>query len=378
MSGTRRHLSDPPGMNQAVIVPGNADPDGFVELARTQKGRLFKKQILHMNSEFVHPNLPGKKIKVDENLAAALSKNFEKGYCDIVQVPIVDGKNAHVEDPLRNVGEVVGIEHDDKGIYAIIDARKEEYAEELGKTLIGASAMMHMDYVDTKTGDHVGPTLLHVAVTNRPYITNLGDFEEVVKLSADTLIDETPAILQDAADLQEEQMNKDELLAVLKSEHGIDVAALQAAANKDTTAELTAALSNVLKEAGVVSLSNADEDTIGIKDIAEAVVELSGEKVQLEKTVESLVKQADELRLTNATKEIEDYIKAGRILPKQKEAMIALSMEDRETFELLLPDEPLVSLSADGVTTHEATDSQKYSDETERLLKLANDLSTGK
>lgn len=360
-----------------VIVPGADDPAGFVELARHQKGRLFKKQILHMNSEFVHPNLPGTKIKVDERLASALSRNFEAGYCDIVQVPIVDGKNSHNEDPLRNVGEVVGVEHDETGIYAIIDARKEEYAEELGKTLIGASAMMHMDYVDTKTGENVGPTLLHVAVTNRPYITKLSDFEEMVKLSADTT--DEPAVLLDAAEFQEEQqMNKDEMIAALK-EHGIDVPALQAAANKPAdTSALTAALSNVLKEAGVVKLSQTDEDELGIKDIAEAVVELSGEKLKLETTVKALVEEAEKVKLSAATKEVEGYVSQGRILPKAKVTMIALAMEDRESFESLLSDDPIVSLSADGVTVHEENDSPKYQEEINRLLELANSMQVNK
>lgn len=365
-------------MNGVVIVPGNRDPQGFVELARTQKGRLFRKQILHMNSDFVHPNMPGEKIHIDDEFATKLSENFERGVCDIVQVPIVDGKNSHNEDPLRNVGEVVGIEHDDKGIYAVIDARKEEYAEELGKTLIGASAMMHLDYTDTKTGKKVGPTLLHVAVTNRPYITNLSDFEEVVGLSADTLTNSDPALLtEETAELQEEKMDKDAMIAALKAEHGIDVAALQEAASGANTSELTAALSNVLKEAGVVSLSNADEDTIGIRDIAEAVVELSGEKVELEKKVQSLVEEAETAKLSNATAEVEALIKEGRILPKQKDDMIALSMENREMFDRLVPEQPIVSLSATGVTTHEESDSAKFAEETTRLLELANNL-TGK
>lgn len=368
--------------HNTVIIPGTQDPDGFVELAKTQKGRLFRKQILHMGKSFVHPNLPGEKITVDEKLAKALSDNFDAGYCDIVQVPIVDGANKHTEDPLRNLGQVVGVEHDDKGIYAIIDARDEGHADKLGKTLIGASAMMHMDYKDTASGKNVGPTLLHVAVTNRPYITNLEDFEEVVKLSADTITDE-PALLKDAEDLHEETetpMTKDEMIAALAADHGVDVAALQLAASKpaDTT-QITAALSAVLKEAGAVSLSNvADDETITLKDIAEAVVELSGEKVQLQETVKALVEEAGAVKLSAATKEVEDLISAGRILPKQKDVMIALAVEDRDSFEILLPDEPLVSLGADGVTVHEESDSAKFTQETERLLALANNFMSGK
>jgi len=136
-----------------VVMAGTGRRDEFVECAArpgvTPKGRLFRKQVLHWG-EFLHPNLPGKKIKVDKEFADKLIANFSNGACDIVQVPIVDGKNHHTEDPLRNIGEVVGLETDDKGIYAVIDARKQ--ADELGKTLIGASAFMNLDYEDKRTG----------------------------------------------------------------------------------------------------------------------------------------------------------------------------------------------------------------------------------
>jgi hypothetical protein len=165
-----------------VVMAGTGPRDEFVECAARPgvkpKGKLFRKQLLHWG-EFAHPNLPGKKITVDEAFADKLITNFSRGVCDIVQVPIVDDKNKHTEDPLRNIGEVIDLERDDKGIYALVDARSEKYASELGKTLIGASAMMNLDYTDTKTGEKVGPTLLHMAITNRPYITGLDAFDEV-------------------------------------------------------------------------------------------------------------------------------------------------------------------------------------------------------
>lgn len=365
-------------VNGSVILP--APRSEFVELARTAKGRLFRKQVLHMGS-FAHPSLPGKKVTVDEALAKTLVKNFHEGHCDIVQVPIVDAANKHVEDPLRNLGEVVDMDYDEKGVYVTLDARKKEYADELGKTLIGASAMMHMDYTDTKTGKKVGPTLLHVAVTNRPYITNLDGFDEIVAASADDS-GEAPIFLTDTTLPEENQMpTKDELLALLKSEHGIDVEALQAKADDDTAGdqqkELVSALSAVLAEAGVVSLSGGGtDDELDISDVAAAVIELSQEKMELAATVARLDEESSALKLSAADAEVSQMVRAGRILPAQKDAMLELKLSNPDMFERLVPDAPLIEMSARGVDVHDEPTSKKFDEEIARLSNLANESRT--
>lgn len=337
------------------VVMAGTGSDAFVELAagrpglkaKTQ-GRLFRKQILHMGA-FQHPKVPGKKIQVDEEFARTLVRNFQNGM-SIVQVPIVGGDNKHTEDPTRNVGEVIDLDYDEKGVYAYLDARNEEHAKNLGKTLIGASAMMHLDYEDTNTGEHVGPTLLHMAVTNRPYITKLAPFEEVVGLSADTSGEET--ILLGAVGNEEDDMPKtrDELVAELKSAHGIDVdELLTQSKNNDLTA-----LSNVLGE------------DLTVTDVAEAVVELSAKNADQATLIASLLEEQEAVRTERATAEVDALIRQGRVLPKQRNTMISLSMSDRDTFDALVPDESIVSLSEFGVTTHEVTNSQ--TSEVERYI----------
>lgn len=328
--------------------------DAFVELSAPRpglkskvQGKLYRKQILHLG-EFQHPKVPGKKIKVDENFAQTLVRNFQNGV-SIVQAPIVDGNNKHTEDPDRNLGEVIDLDYDEKGVYAYLDARDSTRADKLGKTLIGASAMMNLDYEDTRTGERVGPTLLHMAVTNRPYITNLSPFEEVVGLSVDTSNEET--VLLGAAELEEDDMPKsrEELIAELKSAHGIDV---------DALLENGMALSNVL----------GSESDLTVTDVAEAVLELSQTNAAQQEQIAALLAQNAEHRLSQATDEVDRLITEGRILPKQRDRMISLSMDDREVFEDLLPDTSLISLSEEGVTTHEVT--TKVTDEINRYLAL--------
>jgi len=357
-----------------VVVPAEQG-EGFVQLARSPQGRLYRKQILHVNGSFVHPKIPGKKITVTREMADTMVRNFHNGACDIVQVPLVDSQNKHVEDPLRNIGEVVDLEATDTGVYAVIDARKKEYADELGKTLLGASAMMHLDYTDTKTGNHVGPTLLHVAVTNRPYITNLSDFEEVIAASADNYGEDRPVVLSPATDTEEDSMDLDEMLASLKEEHGIDVLALQEKAKAPgqvDTAELVTALSAVLQDAGAMSLSNTDEDTVTIEDVANAVIELSQDKVALAETVAELKADNDEMKLSRVKAEVKGYVAEGRILPSQTEAMEELALTNREMFDKLLPGDAIIELSERGVTTHDEPQSQKLNEDIERLAALAN------
>src|SRR5204862_431120 len=57
-------------------------------------------------------------------------------------------------------------------------------AEDFGKTILGASAMLDLDYADVRSGQRVGPTLLHVAATNRPHLVDLEPYTDAVAASA--------------------------------------------------------------------------------------------------------------------------------------------------------------------------------------------------
>lgn len=365
---------------RAMITGPRTD---FLELARKPSGgKMFRKQILSFGS-VTHPNDPTKKLKFDRKMAERVVENFKNGVVDIVQVPVVDDKNRHSEDPLRNIGEVIDLAVEDDGLYGTIDVRKPEAADAIGKTLLGASAMLHLDYEDVRLGKKVGPTLLHMAITNRPYITNLKDFEAIAA-SADTE-DEKTIVLTDEeegnVEIDLSQVSREDLIEALREEHDVDVEALQSAAEAEEGApsgdELTAALANVLSEAGVIELSgDGENEAITIKDVADAVIELSNEKMTLEASVEALQKEAEERKAQAAADEVQSLIDDGKILPKQRDAMIKLAREDRETFEALVPEDSLVELSERGVTTHEAPDSEaqeKLKSEVDRYVELARE-----
>jgi hypothetical protein len=297
-----------------------------VALARSRRvqGKLFEKHILN-KGVLLHPKT-GEKIHIDDAFVRSMQDNFAKGVCDIVQVPLANDRNEHVEAPAANLGEVVGIRERDGKVYALIDARQD--ADKFGKTYLGASAFLSTNYTDTATGKKAGPTLLHVAVTNRPYVTGLEDYKEVLAASADN----TGEVVVLTPEPEETvPLTKEELLAQLKEQHGIDVEALQATAAAPAapdTAALTASVVEALKAGGYVQMT-ADPGQVSLSDVTAAVLELAGDN-------KGLRKEVDELKLAAAATEVDGYIDAGRLLPKARETAIEMALSNRPALESIL------------------------------------------
>lgn len=342
-----------------VYVPG--EDDTFVALSRTQSGRLFRKHILSKGTLF-YPGVKGGKVEVDDAFLASLSKNFNDKVCPIVQAPVVDGDNKHSEDPFRNIGEVVGFEVENGKGYAILDARDAKAADALGKTLLGASAMLSLDYTNTRTGQKSGPTLLHMAITNRPHLTDLDDFEEVLAASADS--SSKAVVLTAARNHKESTMDLDELIAVARDDFDIDIPELQkVAAGADAFAKLSADLQDKLNESGVLKLSadasaSADDIVAAVTSIVETNVALSADVADL--------KEAS--RTAKAEARVDELVAGGFITPAKRAANLKLLLSDAETFEELLPEKPLVALSAEsGQEFKEETHDETVNDEIARL-----------
>jgi hypothetical protein len=378
-------------VSDLVIIPSR-DSEAYselaearVELSRHSTGTLFRKHIL-TKGDLIHP-VTGKRIKIDDDFFNKVKTNFDNKVCPIVQVPLANDSNQHVEDPDRNVGEVIDVEVSGDKLYAVIDARRnaDKFKD---RTYIGASAMLSLDYVDTTTGSKAGPTLCHVAVTNRPYITNLEDYEEIVKASADNsdeavlltepVTEETetnPGSKEEPEVEEHKTMTKEELIAALKAEHGIDVDALQTEAAKpadtDPAAELSNKLVDALAERGVLNLSNTD--SANVEQVVGAVVELAKDNLELSNRIEKLELSSRE---TEASFAVKDKVRDGFIEPANEEAMVELYMTNKGLYEKLLPSEPIVNLSGKEIGTSVDADENKVEEldveaEALRLSQLA-------
>jgi hypothetical protein len=325
--------------NDIAIIPG-AGTEGFVQLSRTSQGVLFEKHILNPG-DLLYPDAPGGKLKIDDAFMDKMIDNFNKKVCDIVQVPIADKNNNHSEDPRDNIGEVVNLTKRDGKLYAQIDARDEDAAKKLGKTMLGASAMFATNYKDTSTDKRMGPTLLHVAVTNRPYVTNLEDYQQIgdlAKLSADG---NGEAVILTAPQSKEKKMTLDELKAELKADHNIDVDVLLSNKTEaDGKVELSNKITDALSEAGVITLSNGEKASADT--VIEAVANVAEKNVELSRKVDELLsgnaKAAAEQR-------VDGLVREGKVLPANKDAQVTLLLSNPELFEQLLPANPIVKLS---------------------------------
>jgi hypothetical protein len=371
-------------VSDLVIIPSRDDTaygemtEAAIELSRRSSGTLFRKHIL-TKGDLIHPTT-GARIKIDDGFIKKLKNNFDNKVCPIVQVPLANDSNAHVEDPDRNVGEVVDIEVTGEKVYAVIDARRnvDRFKD---RTYIGASAMLSLDYTDTNTGKKAGPTLCHVAVTNRPYITNLDEYEEIIKASADNS-DEAVLLTELATEesvdnegseeepKEEEHktMTKEELLAALKDEHGIDVAALQAATSEPAqNAELSNKLVETLTDLGVVKLS-AEQTSANVEQVVSAVVEIAKENVALSARVENLeVSNAE----NTAKFQVRNHIRDGFIEPSKEKSMITLFLTNEDLYNELLPAEPIINLSGKELGTSVEPDDKKIDIDAEaaRIVK---------
>jgi hypothetical protein len=339
-------------MGDLCIIPSPRNAEGYVPLSRSRQGRLFKKHILNLGQL----QYEGQVFDLDENWYSRLKHNFNTGVADIVQVPLADANNRHSEDPSRNLGEVVDVERDGNKVYAIIDARQD--ADKFGTTYLGSSAFLHMNYKDTSTQERVGPALLHVCVTNRPYITGLEDYQEVIEATAD----ETEDIIVLG---QETAVTKEELLEQLKAEHGIDVAALQAQAEAapDTT-QLTSAIMDALKDSGAgVKLSDGQLES---GDVVGAIVELAGKNEVLTDQVATLTRKA-------AEGEVDGYIKVGRLLPKSRNRAIEEILLGRGVEDFLAPEkEPYVKLNNQVGQAPPDGEQKQHENVDEEIMRLTN------
>jgi len=357
-----------------ILTPG-VKADGYLALGRSKSGTLFRKQILKAG-DLIHPTTK-QKIAIDADFRSKLARNFEDGVCDIVQVPLANDANEHVEDPDRNIGEVIGIDANDDGVWVTIDARSEGAAEKLGSTYLGASAMLALDYTDTQTGEQVGPTLLHVAVTNRPYVTGLEGFEQILAATSDGVPDEDMVLLTESESEEGDQPMDLEALKALAEEHGIDLSELsqapeasdeQLATLQASVDELAAAKTKEILSAALGEKAEGEEPAVpeGVDAEVAAILSAHTEQVaKLSASVESLVGDA-------VANEVDDYIKAGRLLPAKRDDYIALANKDMDTFRSIVPDTPIVALSKEkGADIPDGDLTSKTLSEEERSAEIA-------
>jgi hypothetical protein len=349
-------------MADLFIIPAGTGTEGYVELgSRGATGTVFRKHVLNLGP--LHYG--GKTYDLGDDFYSQLSRNFDNKV-SMTQVPIADANNKHTEDPLRNAGEIIGLERKDKKVYTLIDVRDPDVAQRIrDKRIMGASAMLSMNYEDTRTGRKVGPTLLHHCLTNRPHVLDLEPYEEIVAATSDSadMDFDTPIVL---ASEEPVELDKDELVRQLKDRFGVDVPALELAASAKL--DLTA-ITDALK--GTIGLTG---DSLTQSDVVGAIVELNAKNVALSEDVKRLNRK-------DAERTVQGFIDDGRLLPKSKDrAVQEILLNGPESLEdwLSPADAPFIRMNAQTGQSGEGDGQRKHDfdidKETERLASEANRL----
>ena len=143
-------------------------------------GTIYRKQLVKFG-EWENPDYPwfsdDPKMTLDEDWGNRVKENFDAGNLGSkVPVPL-----NHTDDVKANTGELVGVEVvDGDGLYGNLEIRDAQTIEDLDNGLIfDVSISFVWDLVRQDNGKHYGPTLLHVALVNTPYLIGMSSFEKV-------------------------------------------------------------------------------------------------------------------------------------------------------------------------------------------------------
>ena len=143
-------------------------------------GTTYRKQLVKFGV-WENPDYPwfsdDPKMTLDEAWAEQIVENFNAGNLGSkVPVPL-----NHTDDVKANTGEVVSLEIvAGDGLYGNLEIRDEDTIADLDNGLIfDVSISFVWDLVRQDDGKHYGPTLLHVALVNTPYLIGMSAFEKV-------------------------------------------------------------------------------------------------------------------------------------------------------------------------------------------------------
>lgn len=335
----------------------------FEEPSVALSNRLFRKQILRYG-EWDHKAAPGGKLKVTKSFVGKIIENFRNGVRDDVPIPL-----GHEVDAISSIGQVVGLEADESGLWGIHEIATEDDAVKIGSKWTGSSAFIDLNAVDKETGTAYGPVLVHNAITNAPYIKDLAPFESIA-LGEDAQ-DAVVIALQEATDKQGGRMTveealqaiaetsdddlrealtsaRPELFAVANSEE--DEAGAKAAIEAAKVEEREAVVAALAEKGVTVSLSEGAEDA----NETEVDITSAPEFVTLSERVTAL---EGEKVTASAAATIDAAIKEGKVLPAQRDGMMEVALSDggMDRLAKLIPSAAIVDLSEGGVAPADET-----------------------
>lgn len=328
--------------------------DESVELSDDPK--KFKKQILKYG-KWYHWGADNGVLNITESVVDNIVKNFNKKALENVYVPLT-----HTDDPSKNTGEVVKLEKTSTGLDAVIEIRDDSIAEKIKNKLIKfVSASLDPNYKNKKTNEFIGATLRHVALVTEPYLKGMGQFVALSdgetrpiieldseepnpynilksinerleklenKLEKNMEIKETKPEVEVKETKTEEVKVEETKTEEIKEEKVVETKTepkeISVEEAKSTYKTCVAdAMKGGMAMPDAIKKCKSDIKENFIIDFSEDTEEEISKEEEPSKESEKEDKK-QEVELADAEKEYDGYLKAGKMVPAQKEAFIKL------------------------------------------------------
>jgi len=268
----------------------------------TFKGSTYRKQLAKYG-EWVNPDYPffsdNPIMTLDEAWGEAIVRNFENNTLGTpVAVPFT-----HTNDPKENTGTVKSLESiTGDGLYAELDIRDAIALEKLdNETLYDVSVSFEWDHVRKDDNKHYGPTLLHVALVNNPYLVGMKGFEKVEASLSRSLNPNSMSLA------------------------GNNVIMLSRNKMKELSAMGTE--TNLSEDVEEVTPEQPVEPTEEV--VEEETTETTEEVTEEESPEEDEATELSRIRLENSelklSKAFDDLLHEGKVIPAQKDKIMALA-----------------------------------------------------
>ncbi len=314
----------------------------------------FKKQILKYG-KWYHWGADNGILNITESTIDNIIKNFKKGLIEHVYIPLT-----HTDDPSKNTGEVVDLVKTSTGLDAVMEIKDESIVEKIKKGLIKCvSASLDPNYKNKKTNEFVGTTLRHAALVTEPYLKGMGKFIALSENGERPVIeleDEKPDMfnilksINDRLSILEENIKTNNKKNMDEKEKEVVVEAPKVETSevkpdetpeveekKDETKEISVEEAKTTYKTCVadeVKGGSSMEDAIKkckMKMKESFIIDFSEDSTEEAEKVESAEESKEEedtdtqdIDLADAEKVYDSYLKAGKIVPAQKDAFISM------------------------------------------------------
>lgn len=327
---------------------------GDVKLSDKADLSEFKKELLRVGT-WRHRASENGILNVTKEMLQTIVKNFKDKVLDHVFVPL---GHPDTDDPSKNTGEVVGLDIEGERLMATVDVKEKSTIQKIKKGLIKSiSASIAENYIKKDTGEEVGPTLFHAALVSEPYIKGMAGFvplsedmagskvvpiinmeKEITMKELSTRVGKMEKVLtqlsekfklgESEEETKEEETEEDESKEESTEEETKEVKASEKKTKETSTDET--------KEEETSDEEETKSSKVGEKAKEEEAEETEEEETESEETeeeVEEKKAEADKVALAEAEGIFNTLLKAGKVVPAQKELLIPL-LTSNEKVEL--------------------------------------------